>query len=48
VSVVQQPRPGFDDDVAATKRVIEQEEGPVVRVGLAVAGAIEAAARSVR
>ena len=33
VSVVQQPLTGFDDDVAATQRVIDQQEGPVVLVG---------------
>ncbi len=40
VSVVQQPLTGFDDDVAATKRVIDQQEGPVVLVGHSYGGAI--------
>ncbi|HEY8047741.1 MAG TPA: alpha/beta hydrolase [Ramlibacter sp.] len=40
VSVVQQPLTGFDDDVAATKRVIDQQDGPVVLVGHSYGGAI--------
>jgi pimeloyl-ACP methyl ester carboxylesterase len=40
VAVVQQPLTGFDDDVAATKRVIDQQEGPVVLVGHSYGGAI--------
>jgi pimeloyl-ACP methyl ester carboxylesterase len=40
VSVVQQPMTGFDDDVAATKRVIDQQDGPVVLVGHSYGGAI--------
>jgi pimeloyl-ACP methyl ester carboxylesterase len=40
VTVVQQPLTGFDDDVAATKRVIDQQEGPVVLVGHSYGGAI--------
>jgi pimeloyl-ACP methyl ester carboxylesterase len=52
VRVVQQPLTGLADDVAATARVIDQLEGPVVLVGhsqpRAVANVIEAAARSLR
>ena len=33
VRVVQQPLTGLADDVAATKRVIDQLDGPVVLVG---------------
>ena len=40
VSVVQQPLTGFDDDVAATQRVIDQEDGPVVLVGHSYGGAV--------
>lgn len=40
VSVVQQPLTGLDEDVAATRRVIEQEEGAVVLVGHSYGGSI--------
>jgi pimeloyl-ACP methyl ester carboxylesterase len=40
VSVVQQPLTGLVDDVAATKRVIEQQDGPVVLVGHSYGGTI--------
>ncbi len=40
VSVVQQPLTGLDDDVAATKRVIDQLEGPVILVGHSYGGSI--------
>lgn len=40
VSVVQQPLTGLDDDVAATKRVIDREEGPVILVGHSYGGTI--------
>jgi pimeloyl-ACP methyl ester carboxylesterase len=40
VSVVQQPLTGLDDDVAATKRVLDQQSGPVVLVGHSYGGAI--------
>ena len=40
VTVVQQPLTGFEDDVAATKRVIDRQEGPVVLVGHSYGGAI--------
>jgi pimeloyl-ACP methyl ester carboxylesterase len=40
VSVVQQPLTGLDDDVAATKRVLQQQTGPVVLVGHSYGGAI--------
>lgn len=40
VSVVQQPLTGLADDVAATKRVIDQQEGPVILVGHSYGGTI--------
>lgn len=40
VSVVQQPLTGLADDVAATKRVIDRQDGPVVLVGHSYGGAI--------
>ncbi len=40
VRVVQQPLTGLADDVAATKRVIDQMEGPVVLVGHSYGGTI--------
>ena len=40
VSVVQQPLTGLADDVAATKRVIDLQDGPVVLVGHSYGGAI--------
>lgn len=44
VSVVQQPLTGFDEDVAATQRVLDQQDGPVVLVGHSYGGAIISAA----
>lgn len=40
VSIVQQPQTGLDEDVAATKRVIDQQDGPVVLVGHSYGGSI--------
>jgi pimeloyl-ACP methyl ester carboxylesterase len=40
VSVVQQPLTGLSDDVAATKRVIDQQDGPVILVGHSYGGTI--------
>jgi pimeloyl-ACP methyl ester carboxylesterase len=40
VSVVQQPLTGLSDDVAATKRVIDQQDGPVILVGQSYGGTI--------
>lgn len=40
VSVVQQPQTGFDEDVAATRRVIDERNGPVVLVGHSYGGSI--------
>jgi pimeloyl-ACP methyl ester carboxylesterase len=40
VSVVQQPLTGLADDVAATKRVIDQQDGPIILVGHSYGGAI--------
>jgi pimeloyl-ACP methyl ester carboxylesterase len=40
VSVVQQPLTGLSDDVAATQRVIDQQDGPVVLVGHSYGGTI--------
>jgi len=40
VRIVQQPLTGLDDDVAATQRVLDQEEGPVILVGHSYGGSI--------
>lgn len=40
VSVVQQPLTGLVDDVAATNRVIDQQDGPVILVGHSYGGTI--------
>src|SRR5579862_7500834 len=40
VSVVQEPLTGLDQDVAATKRVIDQQDGPVILVGQSYGGTI--------
>jgi pimeloyl-ACP methyl ester carboxylesterase len=40
VSIVQQPLTGLDEDVAATKRVLDQQHGPVILVGHSYAGSI--------
>src|SRR5215469_5212364 len=40
VSVVQQPLTGLADDVAATRRVIDQQDGPVILVGHSYGGTI--------
>ena len=40
VFVVQQPLTSLDDDVAATRRVLDQVDGPVVLVGHSYGGAI--------
>src|SRR5262249_14657273 len=40
VSVVQQPLSGLADDVAATRRVVDLQDGPVVLVGHSYGGAI--------
>lgn len=40
VSIVQEPLTGFDEDVAATKRVLDQQDGPVVLVGNSYGGQI--------
>jgi pimeloyl-ACP methyl ester carboxylesterase len=40
VSVVGNPNTGLADDVAATKRVIEKQNGPVILVGHSYGGAI--------
>jgi pimeloyl-ACP methyl ester carboxylesterase len=40
VSVVQEPLTGLSEDVAATQRVIDQQDGPVVLVGHSYGGAI--------
>jgi pimeloyl-ACP methyl ester carboxylesterase len=40
VSVVQEPLTSLSDDVAATRRVIEQQDGPVILVGHSYGGTI--------
>jgi pimeloyl-ACP methyl ester carboxylesterase len=40
VSVVQEPLTGLIDDVAATKRLIDQQDGPVILVGHSYGGTI--------
>lgn len=40
VSVVGNPNTGLEDDVAATKRVIDRQTGPVILVGHSYGGAI--------
>ncbi|WP_312367096.1 alpha/beta hydrolase [Ensifer sp.] len=40
VSIVQMPLTGFDEDVAATKRVLAIHDGPVVLVGHSYGGAV--------
>lgn len=44
VSVVQPPETSLDDDVAATKRVLDAQDGPTVLVGHSYGGAIITAA----
>jgi pimeloyl-ACP methyl ester carboxylesterase len=40
VSVVQEPLTGLSDDVAATQRVVDQQDGPVILVGHSYGGTI--------
>jgi pimeloyl-ACP methyl ester carboxylesterase len=40
VSIVQEPLTGLADDVAATKRVLDQQDGPVVLVGHSYGGSV--------
>lgn len=40
VSIVQQPMTSLEDDVAATKRVLDRQTGPAVLVGHSYGGAI--------
>jgi pimeloyl-ACP methyl ester carboxylesterase len=40
VSIVQEPLTSFDEDLAATKRVLDQQNGPVVLVGNSYGGQI--------
>jgi pimeloyl-ACP methyl ester carboxylesterase len=40
VRIVQQPLTGLDEDVAATKRVLDQLDGPVILVGHSYGGSI--------
>ncbi len=44
VSVVGNPNTGLEDDVAATKRVLDRQDGPVILVGHSYGGAIITAA----
>ncbi len=40
VSVVQHPLTGLEDDVAATKRILDQQDGPCILVGHSYGGAV--------
>src|ERR1700732_2934672 len=40
VSIVQPPLTGLDEDVAATRRVLDQQDGPVILVGNSYGGSI--------
>jgi pimeloyl-ACP methyl ester carboxylesterase len=40
VSVVEEPLTGLSDDVAATQRVVDQQDGPVILVGHSYGGTI--------
>lgn len=40
VSIVQPPLTGLDEDVAATKRVLDQQDGPIILVGHSYGGSI--------
>jgi pimeloyl-ACP methyl ester carboxylesterase len=40
VSVVQEPETSFNDDVAATKRILTQQDGPCILVGHSYGGAV--------
>lgn len=40
VSIVQPPLTGLDEDVAATKRVLDRQDGPIVLVGHSYGGSI--------
>jgi pimeloyl-ACP methyl ester carboxylesterase len=40
VSVVQEPLTGLSDDVVATQRVIDQQDGPIILVGHSYGGTI--------
>lgn len=40
VSVVQQPETSFDDDVKATRRVVDAQDGPSILVGHSYGGAV--------
>jgi len=40
VSLVADPNTGFADDVAATQRVLDRQEGPVILVGHSYGGAV--------
>ena len=40
MSIVQEPLTSLDDDVAATKRILDMHDGPVVLVGHSYGGTI--------
>ena len=40
VSIVQEPLTGLADDVAATKRILDLQDGPVVLVGHSYGGSV--------
>jgi pimeloyl-ACP methyl ester carboxylesterase len=40
VSIVQEPETSFNEDVAATKRILAQQDGPCILVGHSYGGAV--------
>src|SRR4051812_22253234 len=40
VSIVQEPETSFKEDVAATKRILAQQDGPCILVGHSYGGAV--------
>jgi pimeloyl-ACP methyl ester carboxylesterase len=40
VSIVQEPLTGLEEDVAATKRILDQQDGPVILVGHSYGGSV--------
>jgi pimeloyl-ACP methyl ester carboxylesterase len=46
VSIVQEPETSFKEDVAATKRILAQQDGPCILVGHSYGGAVITEART--